>query len=60
MALVLIRREGECVQVNGPCTVKVLRVEGRRVQLVFDAPPETSIVRVPTTAEIRQQIKDRF
>lgn len=45
MALVLERRIGEAVKVNGNLSVKVLRVRGNRVRLAFEAPPDVRILR---------------
>lgn len=43
--LVLRRKSGEAVILNQVITVRVLGVEGDRVKLGFDAPPDVVIVR---------------
>ncbi|MBA3822378.1 MAG: carbon storage regulator [Ktedonobacterales bacterium] len=43
--LVLRRKAGEVVVLNGVIKVYVLAVEGERVKLGFDAPPDVVIVR---------------
>lgn len=43
--LVLSRRPGEQIQIDGHITVTVLDVEGKRIRLGIDAPREVPIVR---------------
>lgn len=43
--LVLRRKQGECIVINGVIKVYVLTVEGDRVKLGLDAPPDVIIVR---------------
>jgi carbon storage regulator len=43
--LVLRRKAGEAIVLNGVITIHVLAVEGERVKLGIDAPPEVVIVR---------------
>lgn len=43
--MVLSRKEGESVVLEGIGTVYVSRILGGRVQLAFDFPPDVSIVR---------------
>ena len=47
MALCLMRREGEAVSIaKGMITVKVARIKGGRVELLFDAPSDIDIMRM--------------
>ncbi len=42
----VLRRVGETVNVDGPASITVQRIDGaRRVVLRIDAPPETTILR---------------
>src|SRR5258706_15282784 len=43
--LVLRRKAGEAIVLNGTITIHVLAVEGERVKLGISAPPEVVIVR---------------
>lgn len=43
--LVLGRKEGESVIVDGPCMVQVIRSKGKGARLLFTAPVTTKIVR---------------
>jgi len=43
--LVLRRKAGEAIVLNGVITIHVLAVEGERVKLGISAPPEVVIVR---------------
>ena len=43
--LVLTRRKGDGITINGEITIKVLRVSERKVILGFDAPPHVNIHR---------------
>src|SRR5579864_6440437 len=43
--LVLRRKAGEAIVLNGSITIHVLAVEGERVKLGISAPPEVVIVR---------------
>src|SRR5260221_7200767 len=43
--LVLRRKAGEAIVLNGVITIHVLAVEGERVKLGISAPPEVGIVR---------------
>lgn len=43
--LVLSRKPGEQIQIDGHITVTVLGVEGKRIRLGIDAPREVPIVR---------------
>jgi carbon storage regulator len=43
--LILRRKAGESIVLNGKITVTVLAVERERVKIGVDAPPEVSVVR---------------
>lgn len=43
--LVLSRKEGKAVVIDGPVRVVVLRIEGDKVRLGFEAAPEIKILR---------------
>lgn len=43
--LVLSRRPNECIRIGNNITIKVLRIDGDRVRLGFDAPIDISILR---------------
>lgn len=43
--LVLRRKQGEVIVINGVIKIYVLAVEGDRVKMGFDAPPDVIIVR---------------
>lgn len=44
--LVLSRKPGEQIQIDGNITVTVLGVEGKRIRLGIDAPREVPIIRM--------------
>ncbi len=43
--LVLSRRQGEEICVDGDVTIRVLKVRGRRVRLGISAPPKIRVLR---------------
>jgi carbon storage regulator CsrA len=43
--LVLSRKEGEKLVIDGGITVQVIRIEGKKVKLGFQAPSEVKILR---------------
>ena len=43
--LVLSRKNGECLVIDGGITVQVIEVKGNRVRLGIEAPKEISILR---------------
>lgn len=43
--LVLSRKRGETIVIDGDITVSVIAIEGSRVRLGFSAPPEVPILR---------------
>lgn len=43
--LVLSRRPDECIRIGNNITIKVLRIDGDRVRLGFDAPMDIPILR---------------
>lgn len=45
MPLILSRKVGEEIVVNGPCVIQVADVSGKRVRLAFTAPSTTRIDR---------------
>lgn len=52
--LVLRRKAGESIVVDGNITISVLAVEGERVKIGIGAPPDVSIVREELI--VRQEI----
>lgn len=52
--LILTRRPGETVVIQGDIKVHVLAVEGERVKLGVDAPRHVPIVREELLEEVRQ------
>lgn len=53
--LVLRRKAGEAIVLNGTITIHVLAVEGERVKLGISAPPEVVIVR-SELLEVSEQV----
>lgn len=47
--LVLCRREQEAIRVSDDITIRILAIQGRRVRIGIDAPPQTKIVRSELT-----------
>jgi carbon storage regulator CsrA len=43
--LILDRKEEQSVTINGPCIVKVIRIDGNRIKLGFVAKDSTKIMR---------------
>lgn len=43
--LVLDRREGEAIRIDGPARIVVVGFLDRRVRLAIEAPPETTVTR---------------
>lgn len=56
--LILTRRPGETVVIQGDIKVHVLAVEGERVKLGVDAPRHVPIVRQELLEEVRQSNLD--
>lgn len=52
--LILSRKPGECVVIDGRIQVKVVRVEGEVVKLGFAAPADVPIHRLEVYEEIQQ------
>lgn len=50
--LILTRRPGEAVVIDGGITVRVVSVHGGQVRLGFDAPPDTVINRAEFDREL--------
>ena len=45
MPLVLSRKETQTIVVDGPVTIRVVRITGNRVKLLCEADPDVSILR---------------
>ena len=43
--LVLSRKPGECIYIGEDISVKIVRIDGRQVRVMIDAPKEIPIVR---------------
>jgi carbon storage regulator len=53
--LVLSRKKGEAVVIDGPVTIRVLSVDGSRVRIGFDADPRTvTILREEVAAKLEE------
>lgn len=52
--LVLRRKAGEAIVLNGVVTIRVLGVEGDRVKLGIDAPPDVIVLREELQDEARR------
>lgn len=52
--LVLTRRAGESVMIDGHIEIKVLRIRGNQVHLGIDAPAETMVHRHEVWARLQQ------
>jgi carbon storage regulator len=52
--LVLSRKHGECIVIDGGVTVRVIEVAGNRVRLGIEAPKEISILRSELGTKIQK------
>ncbi|MGQ9552842.1 MAG: carbon storage regulator CsrA [Anaerolineae bacterium] len=52
--LILTRKPGEAIVINGDIRVRVLSIEGERVKLGVDAPREVPVLRQELLDEVRQ------
>jgi carbon storage regulator len=55
--LVLTRRIGQAVRIGPDIEVHVIRIEGDRVVLGFDAPREIAVVRSELHVEVAEEIQ---
>ena len=55
--LLITRRTGEAIVINGTIEVKVLEVTGGRVKLGFEYPPGSSVFRQELFAKIQEENK---
>lgn len=55
--LLITRRTGEAIVINGTIEVKVLEVSGGRVKLGFEYPPGSSVFRQELFAKIQEENK---
>jgi carbon storage regulator len=53
--LILTRKANQAVVINGNTTVRVLSIDGDRVKLGIDAPPEVGVVRDELLREVAGQ-----
>lgn len=53
--LLITRREGEAIVINGTIEVKVLEIRGGRVKLGFEYPEGNSVFRQELFAKIRDE-----
>lgn len=53
--LVLSRKSGEAIVIDGEITVRVVEIKGDRVKLAFDAPPSVPIHRAEVHERISQE-----
>jgi carbon storage regulator len=56
--LILSRKPGECIVIDGKIVVRVMRVEGEVVKLGIDAPVEIPVHRQEVYEEIRRNNKE--
>ena len=52
--LILTRKPGEAIVINGDIRIRVLSIEGERVKLGVDAPREVPVLRQELLDEVRQ------
>lgn len=55
--LVLTRREGQAIRIGPDVEIRVLRVDGDRVILGFDAPSEVMIARSERVTEVSDEVR---
>lgn len=55
--LVLTRRNGQAVRIGPDIEVRVIRIEGDRVVLGFDAPREIAVVRGELLDEVADEVQ---
>jgi carbon storage regulator len=55
--LVLTRRIGQAIRIGPDIEVHVIRVEGDRVVLGFDAPREIAVVRSELHVEVAEEVQ---
>lgn len=55
--LVLTRRTGQAIRIGDDVEVHVIRIEGDRVVLGFDAPREIAISRSELLAEVADEVQ---
>jgi carbon storage regulator len=55
--LVLTRRVGQAIRIGPDVEVTVIRIEGDRVVIGFDAPREVPIVRSELQAEVADEVQ---
>lgn len=53
--LILTRKANQAIVINGNTTVRVLSIDGDRVKLGIDAPPEVGVVRDELLREVAGQ-----
>ncbi len=57
--LVLTRRAGESVMIDGNIEIKVLRIRGNQVHLGIDAPAETLVHRQEVWVRLQQNVEEQ-
>jgi carbon storage regulator len=55
--LVLTRRNGQAVRIGADIEVRVIRIEGDRVVLGFDAPRDVAVSRSELLAEVADEVQ---
>jgi carbon storage regulator len=55
--LVLTRRNGQAVRIGPDIEVRVIRIEGDRVVLGFDAPRDVAVSRSELLAEVADEVQ---
>ena len=43
--LVLLRKSGQSIEVDGPCTITLLGWHGRQARIGIEGPPSTNVLR---------------
>ena len=54
--LVLARRENERIVIDGRITITVVRVQGDRIRIGIEAPPEVPIMREELLAKVAEAV----
>jgi carbon storage regulator len=55
--LALTRRTGQAVRIGPDIEVRVIRIDGDRVVLGFDAPREIAVIRSELLAEVAEEVR---
>lgn len=56
--LVLTRKEQETIIVDGPCTIKLVRIEGSKVRIGIVAAPSVNVIRGELVRDKQNEIDE--